>query len=50
MTCDICKLNQAKYDCKTKQGPWANLCETCFKIYGTGLGLGKGQKIKENNK
>jgi len=45
--CDICgkKLNSGYfYDFATKQGPWALGCETCFKKFGKGLGIGKGQK------
>jgi len=42
--CDFCG-KVAKYDGKTKMGPWANMCESCFKINGVGLGLGKGQRF-----
>lgn len=35
----------AAYDGKTKDGPWANMCEQCFKTHGIGLGLGKGQRL-----
>lgn len=35
----------AKYDAKTVFGWWANLCEECFRRFGTGLGLGKGQEL-----
>lgn len=42
--CDFC-FNPASYDGKTKMGPWANMCEDCFKKYGVGLGTGKGQKF-----
>lgn len=48
--CDLCKRKQAKYDAKTTLGPWAYLCEECFKRFGVGLGLGRGQKIKEETK
>lgn len=54
--CDFCRQNPlikwqvAHYDCKTKMGPWANLCEEHFRKYGVGLGLGKGQKLVEINK
>lgn len=47
--CDICivsgKPEDAAYDGRTKDGPWANMCEDCFKVHGVGLGLGKGQKL-----
>ncbi len=48
--CDICeglglKRADASYDGKTIYGSWAWMCEGCFKVYGTGLGLGIGQKI-----
>lgn len=41
----------AHYDAKTKQGRWANLCQSCFEIHGMGLGTGKGQRLifKEGN-
>ena len=47
-TCDIrgCK-NKAEYDGKTNFGCWANMCSKCFKIWGLGLGLGKGQKLAD---
>lgn len=38
----------AKYDFKTKDGPWAYGCEACWKderAYPT-LGVGKGQKLE----
>lgn len=43
--CDICKkpLSSTYIDGKTKQGPWANMCLSCHKAFGVGLGLGKGQ-------
>lgn len=43
--CDICHSKKAAYDAKTVHGPWAYLCESCFKKVGVGLGLGKGQKL-----
>ena len=30
--CDLCKIKVAKYNCKTSDGPWGNLCEECFRI------------------
>lgn len=45
--CDVNHLHgQAAYDAKTVFGPWAYLCEECFEHVGTGLGLGKGQRLK----
>jgi hypothetical protein len=44
LPCDFCG-KPAKYDGKTKMGPWADMCETCFRKYGVGLGTGKGQKL-----
>jgi hypothetical protein len=47
--CDICfdagLSRSAKYDAKTKTGPWAYLCETHYQEYGIGLGTGLGQKL-----
>lgn len=47
--CTFCFNNglgtPASYDGKTDSGPWAFMCETHFKIYGTGLGTGKGQRL-----
>ena len=42
--CDFCD-EVAEYDGKTTLGPWANMCATCYGQFGTGLGLGKGQKL-----
>ena len=37
----------AAYDAKTRQGPWAYMCEEHFKSDGLGkLGLGLGQKLE----
>lgn len=52
--CDLCNqrgalLTPAKYDGKTKIGPWAFMCDECFSKWGVGLGIGKGQKIKEQD-
>ena len=50
--CDICKYVhkkaepvQAAYDGKTVQGPWANMCEEDFPVFGVGLGTGRGQRL-----
>ena len=57
--CDFCRMDsgsdifdqslesrvKAEYDGATVFGSWANMCEKHFSIYGTGLGLGKGQRL-----
>ena len=46
--CQFCGTNLAlqEYfvDGKTLAGPWALMCPICWSVYGTDLGLGKGQK------
>ena len=42
--CDFC-TREARYDGKTRMGPWANMCEFHFKLYGLGLGVGRGQQL-----
>ena len=44
--CEICrkKLGKEFVDGRTFVGYWAIMCGNCFKKYGVGLGLGKGQK------
>jgi hypothetical protein len=44
--CDICKRTIKTYfvDGNTKLGGWALMCPACFKKYGFGLGVGRGQK------
>ena len=44
--CDFCQCVPDEFfvDGKTKMGPWAIMCKKCFKVYGTKLGLGYGQK------
>ncbi len=44
-SCDFCG-KQAEYDAATKFGPWANMCESDFKVHGVGLGTGRGQKLE----
>ena len=37
---------EAGYDgATTPTGQWAYMCEPHFNLYGTGLGLGKGQRL-----
>ncbi len=52
--CDVCVHHErrpeaeakvAKYDGKTKMGPWAYMCDSHFRRYGIGLGLGRGQAL-----
>jgi hypothetical protein len=40
---------RALYDGKTIHGPWAYMCEEHFKMYGVGLGTGKGQRLVVRN-
>ncbi len=43
--CDMCTNPVALVDGKTKAGPWANMCASCFFRHGVGLGVGKGQVL-----
>ncbi len=46
--CDFCSgenFSAARYDAKTKAGPWGYMCERHFKLHGVGLGTGFGQKL-----
>lgn len=43
--CDFSCGRQALYDGRTKQGPWAYMCEEHFKQHGVGLGTGRGQRL-----
>lgn len=44
-TCDMCGKKACKeiVDGATRVGSWANMCKACHKVYGRGLGVGKGQ-------
>jgi hypothetical protein len=46
--CDICKMKIWSFfvDGKTSHGPWGILCPSCHRIYGVGLGTGRGQKYE----
>lgn len=47
--CDFCG-SAAVYDARTKMGPWAYQCESCFLIHGPGqLGTGFGQRLVLDN-
>lgn len=51
--CDFCEqigiITPAQFDAKTKQGPWANMCQPDMvehSMFGIdGLGTGKGQRL-----
>lgn len=48
--CDVChrrfdlSRDTTFYDFKTRAGPWAIGCTSCFTKEGDGLGVGLGQK------
>jgi len=45
--CDFCgkQITGKLYDARTTDGPWATMCEKCWKKHGTGqLGIGIGQE------
>ena len=46
--CDFCRVPIVAtfYDAKTHEGPWANMCPSCYKQHGRGLGIGLGQKYE----
>lgn len=44
--CDLCgDGTPATHDGKTTMGPWAFMCDAHFGSHGTGLGVGRGQKL-----
>ena len=50
--CDFCRMDsgtsrvEAEYDgATTVNGSWANMCGKHYSQYGTGLGLGRGQRL-----
>lgn len=49
MQCDFCdrahKRVEAIVDGKTILGMWAGMCDRHFKLYGIGLGRGRGQLV-----
>lgn len=49
--CDVCKTEIKGHfvDGKTRMGPWANMCTSCHKKLGVGLGTGKGQKYEADS-
>jgi len=46
--CDLCldALNDTFIDGKTKFGPWAIMCSTCYLRIGIGIGIGHGQRYQ----
>lgn len=47
--CDICggyvhELGKTYVDGATIMGPWADMCEGCYRKVGIGLGTGRGQR------
>jgi len=47
--CDFCKKEVVVYG-RTKFSYWANMCLICFKKFGVGLALVRGQFIKLEKK
>lgn len=49
MRCDINTSHRIKdefVDGRTRMGPWANMCPSCARTIGVGLGTGKGQRYQ----
>ena len=44
--CEVCggEIKDDFIDGRTKVGSWANMCPSCHKGFGVGLGVGRGQK------
>ena len=42
--CDFCD-EKARYDGKTRTGPWAYMCPTHWRAHGMKLGTGWGQQL-----
>ena len=51
--CQLClnSFGTTMYDVRTPWG-WANICQSCFDLYGCNLGIGLGQKytLQEDGK
>ena len=50
-SCNICgaSIEDSFIDGRlAEHGSWAIMCELCHKVYGVGLGLGKGQLYRLN--
>ena len=50
VNCDLCNRKELEeyFDAATKMGPWGNLCPTCFKSFGLGLGTVREQQYRWN--
>lgn len=52
--CDFCTEEcigtDSHYDGLTIYGSWANMCQGHFDHYGTGLGMGRGQRLIVSSK
>jgi len=52
--CDLCHRSllrfPAFYDGATARGPWAWMCQRCFRQFGLGLGPGRGQEYDSTTK
>ena len=50
-TCDICKKRKARYDARSKFGPWGYMCEFCWYDNRATheLGTGNGQILVLQN-
>lgn len=44
--CDICqhRISGSFIDGATSQGLWAIMCINCWRAFGTGFGIGRGQR------
>lgn len=48
VTCEVCSAECSAYvDGRTNSGMWANMCDACHKKYGSGLGIGRGQRYEK---
>jgi hypothetical protein len=48
--CQMCEkpIGDIFIDGRTSLGPWANMCQSCHRRKGVGLGTGKGQKYQRD--
>jgi hypothetical protein len=46
--CDLCQapLDGEFVDGATVRGPWAMMCVKCHRMFGHGLGMGRGQRYE----
>jgi hypothetical protein len=54
--CDLADAVIGKHDIrdtfidgKTTNGPWANMCLKCARMYGVGVGMGRGQQYERQH-